>query len=125
MSYSNSLIFSYVLAAVITPSSITALAEDAGGEGKDEYMTYGCYQCHGTEGQGAITGPRLAPGPLPFESFKQFVRFPPNRMPAYSSEVLDESELKAIYAYITSIPNSQDVNEIPLLLQRTEEISRQ
>lgn len=124
MNYSNSLIFSYVLSAAITSGSLTVMAQETDKEGKDEYLVYGCYQCHGTEGQGAVTGPRLAPEPLPFETFKLFVRSPPNRMPAYSSEVLSEPELKAIYTYITSIPDSPDVSDIPLLLQRSKEISR-
>ena len=42
-----------------------ALAADAA-RGKILFTEkYGCYQCHGTEGQGSpITGPRLAPNPL-------------------------------------------------------------
>ena len=33
-------------------------------------MADGCYQCHGTVGQGSRgTGPRLAPNPLPYENF--------------------------------------------------------
>ncbi len=35
------------------------------------FMADGCYQCHGTVGQGSRgTGPRLAPNPMPYENFE-------------------------------------------------------
>ena len=36
--------------------------------GKRIFNKIGCYQCHGREGQGSVmTGPRIAPNPVPFE----------------------------------------------------------
>ena len=32
------------------------------------------WSCHGYEGQGAVTGPKLAPDPLPKEAFVAFTR---------------------------------------------------
>ena len=31
--------------------------------GKKVYMTVGCWQCHGTVGQGSVTGPKIGPDP--------------------------------------------------------------
>ena len=48
---------------------VTALvrAQDSAGNaeaGKRLYMKNGCYQCHGTVGQGTIAGARIGPPPL-------------------------------------------------------------
>ena len=49
---------------------------------------YGCYQCHGTEGQGSvITGPKLAPGPLPYEALKAFIRTSNGQMPPFREAI--------------------------------------
>jgi len=44
------------------------------------FMTYGCFQCHGTVGQGGNAGPRLAPNPLPTRH-GNFVRTTNRQMP--------------------------------------------
>jgi ubiquinol-cytochrome c reductase cytochrome c subunit len=73
--------------------------------GKRAYMVDGCYQCHGTVGQGSRpTGPHLAPNPLPYEAFAAQVRHPVNAMPPYTTVVLSERDLVDIYAYLVSIP---------------------
>jgi mono/diheme cytochrome c family protein len=73
--------------------------------GKRVYMADGCYQCHGTVGQGSRpTGPHLAPNPVPYEGFVAQLRHPANTMPPYTSVVLSEQEVADIYAYLISIP---------------------
>ena len=73
--------------------------------GRDNYVRYGCYQCHGYEGQGAgFSGPRIAPNPLPYEAFTRILRHPYGEMPAYSPRVLTDAELESIYAFLESIP---------------------
>src|ERR1700682_2377529 len=73
--------------------------------GKRIYMADGCYQCHGSVGQGSRpTGPHLAPNPLPYEVFAGQVRRPVNTMPPYTTVVLSEQGLADIYAYMLSIP---------------------
>ena len=52
--------------------------------GKKLFVSYGCWQCHGYEGQGGAAGPRLAPRPLPFAGFSRYVRRPTNQMPPYT-----------------------------------------
>ena len=43
-------------------------------QGRVEFLKHGCWQCHGELGQGGVTGPKLAPGPIPFDALKNFVR---------------------------------------------------
>jgi mono/diheme cytochrome c family protein len=82
--------------------------------GKKIFSTYGCYQCHGFEGQGGA-GARLAPRPIAFNSFLKYVRQPTAEMPPYTSKVVSDQELADIYAYLQSIPAPPSANNIPLL----------
>ena len=86
--------------------------------GKVAYMQHGCWQCHGTVGQGSIAtsgGKPLAPDPLPWETFSSFVRSTNRAMPPYSDKILTEGDLEDIYAYLQSIPKPADAKTIPLL----------
>src|SRR5215210_1517526 len=57
-------------------------------EGRKLFVSYGCYQCHGYEGQGSsATGPRLAPRPLPFAVLSRYIRRPTGQMPPYTEKV--------------------------------------
>jgi mono/diheme cytochrome c family protein len=93
-----------------------ALAADAA-RGKILFTEkYGCYQCHGTEGQGSpVTGPRLAPNPLPFETLSTFVRTSAREMPPYREQILPNEDLADIYAYLQSIKPAPDPKSIPIL----------
>ena len=104
------------LAAGLVAGSGGALAADAA-RGKILFtQKYGCYQCHGTEGQGsAITGPKLAPNPMPYEALSSFVRMSSRSMPPYREQVLPEADLQDIYAYLQSIKPAADWKAIPLL----------
>jgi mono/diheme cytochrome c family protein len=75
----------------------------------------GCHACHGTLGQGASTGPRLAPGPQPYAAFAQQVRQPRQDMPRYTPEALSDQDLADIYAYLQSIQPGPGATAIPLL----------
>jgi mono/diheme cytochrome c family protein len=72
--------------------------------GKDLYVRYGCYQCHGREAQGASTGPRLGPGPRPLGEFSEYVRDPSGEMPPYTAKILTDVEMADIYAFVASRP---------------------
>ena len=93
-----------------------AVAADAA-RGKTLFtQKYGCFQCHGTEGQGsAATGPKLAPGPLPYEALSSFIRTSSRNMPPYREQVLPEADLQDIYAYLQSMKPAPDWKSIPLL----------
>ena len=84
--------------------------------GKRLYKRDGCFECHGFEGQGApVTGPRLAPDPIPIEAFTAYVRHPAGNMPPYTSKVVSDRELAEIYAFLQSVPKPPDAKDIPAL----------
>lgn len=83
--------------------------------GRALFLKVGCYECHGTQGQGAVTGPRLAPDPIPFEALSAFVRSTSRQMPPYRVKVLSDADLADIYAYLQSIPKPPDVKSLPQL----------
>lgn len=84
--------------------------------GKAIYISYGCYQCHGYQGQGsASAGPKLAPNPLPYEAVDRQLRKPRDRMPVYTRKTVSDADVADIYAYLQSIPKAKTVAEIPLL----------
>jgi mono/diheme cytochrome c family protein len=85
--------------------------------GKETIVRVGCWSCHGYEGQGGSTGPRLAPNPRPYAAFSAFVRTTSMNMPPYTEHVLPENDLRDIYAYLASIPASPAAASIPLLQQ--------
>ena len=87
-------------------------------QGRGAFMKYGCWQCHGTQGQGSVAtsnGKVLAPDPLPYESFSGFVRSTNGAMPPYSEHVLPNDDLADIHAYLSTIPKPNDHTSIPLL----------
>ena len=84
--------------------------------GKRIYTRYGCYQCHGREGQGSsVTGPRVGPHPIPFEAFVWYVRHPTGEMPPYTGKLVSDPELADIYAFLQSLPEPPAAKSIPLL----------
>ena len=78
------------------------------------FMTDGCYQCHGTVGQGGV-GPRLAPDPIPAEAIAQYIRNPADVMPPYIEKVLGDAGVADIYAYLASVKPAPKLQDIPLL----------
>ena len=94
-------------------SGVAASAE----KGKIGFVRHGCWQCHGYEGQGGVTGPKLGPDPIPFETLSSFVRTTSRAMPPYREEILSNEDLADIYAYLQSIPKAPDPKSIPLLNQ--------
>ena len=56
-------------------------------------MEYGCYECHGREGQGGVAfGPRLAPNPMAHAAFVRYVRAPPGDMPPYTDKLITSEQ---------------------------------
>ena len=80
-----------------------ALAADAQ-RGEETYLRVGCWQCHGYAAQGASTGPKLAPDPLPVEVIREKLRVAGDRMPPYREAVLSDDEIADIHAYLETIP---------------------
>ena len=85
-------------------------------DGRKLYASYGCYQCHGYEGQGSsATGPRLGPRPLPLASFSRYVRRPTGLMPPYTTKVVSDADLAKIHAFLAARPAPLAVETIPQL----------
>jgi mono/diheme cytochrome c family protein len=109
-----------IIGAAIAPVFATsAFAADKPANlarGKQLYMATGCYQCHGTRGEGGgNAGPRLAPGPMPYEGMLLQLRKPRARMPLYTAVVMPDADVADIYAYLQSVPKGKTASEIPML----------
>ena len=103
--------FTSLCAAVIMIVCLHAWPAMAADKGEAEFLKYGCWQCHGTQGQGTTAGPTLAPDTLPYEGFAAFVRSSSRQMPPYREAVLPEPDLQAIHAYLLSRPAAVDVKK--------------
>ena len=95
-------IFAGFLLGMLTASF--TFAQSPGGDaakGKILYVKDGCYECHGTVGQGG-TGPRIAPrtGSI------AYIRKPAGQMPPYTAKVLPDSDVADLLAYLLTIPGS-------------------
>jgi mono/diheme cytochrome c family protein len=109
-------------AALSLACSALLLGQGAAGKGdvdkgKTFFTKYGCYQCHGTQGQGTTAGARLAPKPIALAALIAYVRQPKGQMPPYTSKVVSDTELADIRAYLASIPEPPPAKNIPLLNQ--------
>ena len=96
---------------LVQGAALAASAEN----GEQVFMRAGCWQCHGTLGQGGAAGPKLAPDPLPFDALSSFVRTTNRAMPPYRAEILSDVDLADLYVYLQSIPKGPDPKTIPLL----------
>ena len=104
------------LAAILLAAP--ALAAGDAARGRAAFVKYGCWQCHGFEGQGSIAtsnGKVLTHEPPPWEGFSALVRSSNTAMPPYSEKILPESDLEDIFAFLTSLPKAKDHKSIPLL----------
>jgi mono/diheme cytochrome c family protein len=84
--------------------------------GKKLFNKIGCYECHGREGQGStMSGPRIAPDPIPVDALIRYVRKPTGEMPPFTVKVVSDQELADIYAFLQSRPHPQAAKDNPLL----------
>ncbi len=108
------------LAAGLVFASGAALAAGSPDKGKVAFVKHGCFQCHGTVGQGSVatsSGRVLYDTALPLEAFISFVRTTNRNMPPYSEKILSNQDLEDMYAYLESLPKPPDPKTIPLLNQ--------
>jgi mono/diheme cytochrome c family protein len=94
--------------------TIRARAQDAppgdAVNGKRLYLNDNCFTCHGRAGQGgAYNGPApaLAKTAMPFEGFLGQIRNP--------AQVMSDQAVADIYAYMQSLPGSQQAKDIAIL----------
>ena len=84
--------------------------------GKQLFVKDGCYECHGREGQGSsMSGPRIAPDPVPYDVLLNYVRKPKGEMPPYTAKVISDKDLADIYAYLQSRKEPPTAKAMPLL----------
>ena len=99
--------------------AVAALSQTKPGDtanGKRIFMRNGCYQCHGTVGQGGLAGARLAQTKLTLAGFTAYVRNPaPGSMPPFRAKVMSDQELADVYAYVQSVPPPVPPANIPIL----------
>jgi mono/diheme cytochrome c family protein len=107
----------WVGVAAQTPQTSTSQSGGNVEDGKKLYTAQTCYYCHGTVGQGAVTGARLAPPARNVAAFIRYIRRPSGQMPACSETMLSDQALTDIYAYLKSLPPAKPAKEIPLLNQ--------
>ena len=81
-------------------------------KGKGLFLKNGCYECHGTVGQGG-TGPRIAPRTASLA----YVRKPARQMPPYTAKVMSDADLADVLAYLMTIPAPPAAKSIALLNQ--------
>lgn len=94
--------------------------------GHATYLRLGCYQCHGTSGQGGgKVGPKIAPDPLLFGDYMHQLRGPRATMPVYTAAVLPDRDAADIYAYLTSIPEPPSATNLSLLKEAGQSASHQ
>lgn len=115
-------------ASMVFAFATAASAQSSGGQqaapqgdakaGQQLFLADGCWECHGTVGQGGvITGPRLAHTALPEAAVLQQLRVPQNAMPPYEASVISDAQVADIYAWLESLPAPQSAATIPLLNQ--------
>ncbi len=84
--------------------------------GKASFVAYGCYECHGTLGQGNyMSAPHIAPHPIPYVALIAYIRRPSGEMPSYAATILPDKDVADIYAYLSSIPAAKTAAAIPAL----------
>src|SRR5258708_19633344 len=92
------------LAAIVAGLLVAPLAAAAGSaeKGKLAYVKHGCWQCHRFMGQGGVTGPKLAPNPIPPEALSAFLRNTNGAMPPYQKAILPHADLPDIPPFLPS-----------------------
>jgi ubiquinol-cytochrome c reductase cytochrome c subunit len=105
---------------------LTAQGQAAGdaAKGKQLYVDYSCYACHGFSGQNG-PGTRLAPMKMSAAAFTAYVRNPRTKqMPAFSPKVISDQQLADIHAYIRTLPDSPKAEDIKLLRDIKAEVGK-
>lgn len=102
--------------AFLTTQSVDAQASGDAAHGRAAFMHYGCFECHGTQGQGNYgAGPSIAPHPMPFNNFITYIRKPLGQMPPFDEHILPQRDAQDIYAYLASIPTAPSSGSLDAL----------
>lgn len=88
-------------------------------DGEHLYTAFGCYECHGYQGQGSVQtgGSRIGPPQIPYSGFLAYIRQPAGEMPPYTSKALSDAQVADIYVFLQSRPQAVPSKSIPQLNQ--------
>ena len=112
--------FAFVAAMLLLAALVPAQQAGDAARGKDLFLKYSCYACHGFSGQNG-PGARLVPMRMTTAAFTAYVRSPRTRqMPSFSAKVLSDQQLADIHAYVKTLPESKPAKDIPALTQLKE-----
>ena len=103
----------FVVAFALVSTVAAQKTDDNADRGRQLFMRFGCYQCHGRVAQGSSAGARLAPAPMPLAAFARYVRQPRGEMPPYTAKVVTDQELADIHAFLRSVPRPPAVAALP------------
>jgi mono/diheme cytochrome c family protein len=81
-----------------------------GDNGQGHFLVFGCTNCHGNQGEGTALGPSVAVGALSVDEFISYVRQPTGSMPMYPADILSDTMIQQIYAFVT--PDMQQQSAI-------------
>ena len=105
--------FSVALTSIVSGQAPGTQAAGNAQNGKDLFLRYSCYACHGYDGHGGA-GARLVPMRMTLAGFSAYVHNP-RQMPPYTARILSDAQLADLFAYIKSLPESPPARSIPLL----------
>jgi mono/diheme cytochrome c family protein len=109
----NSKIFSGAVLSLVLFGSLAVAAQEvapSSERGQQTFMRVGCYQCHGTDGQGIHAGRAWTP-----KVMTRFIRTSPGWMPPYPEEVLSDNEIADIVAFLKTVPPPPSADSIDVL----------
>ena len=93
-------------------------------KGKQLFVDYSCYACHGFSGQNG-PGNRLVPMKMAQVAFTAYVRTPRTKqMPSYSAKVMTDAQLGDVWAYVRTLPDSPKAEDIKLLKDIRAEVGK-
>jgi mono/diheme cytochrome c family protein len=109
----------YAYLQSLQPVSEQPVNTASASKGERLYKNYGCYECHGFQGQGSAStgGARLGPPRIPLSAFVSYIRQPTGEMPPYTAKVVSDDDASEIYNFLKSIPPPPPLKSIPLLNQ--------
>jgi mono/diheme cytochrome c family protein len=90
------------------PAQANSAPEGSAQNGKQIFMSKGCFACHGSEAQGTQrtrpVGVRIGPPTFSFAFFSRYVRQPTGQMPAFAPAALSDAQLADIFAFLNTVP---------------------
>ena len=94
-----------------------ASAQGNADHGKQVFEKLYCSACHGHDGQGGSSGPRIGVKPPALAVLIAYVRKPAGGMPPFTSKIVSDADLTDVHAYLSSRPAPPALKDIPLLNQ--------